>query len=123
MIEEDYLADEIIAFCGLNCTECPAYIGTQEEDEILLKKTAKRWSTAKHKIESSDILCDGCASPGKRLASICAECQVRICGVGKAIENCGFCDDYPCQTLETVWKWLRTPKAKARLDEIKQNRE
>jgi len=94
----------------------------QEDNEELLKNTASRWSTAEQKIEPSDILCDGCPSSGKRMACFCAECQVRICGVGKAVENCGFCDDYPCQALKKVWKWLRTPKAKARLDEIKQNR-
>lgn len=110
---------ELISFCGLDCAECPAYIGTQREDEVLLIKTAKRWSTAKNKIEPKDIRCDGCLT-GQRLACFCAECQVRMCAVEKAVENCGICNGYPCQTLKKVWKWLRSPKAKTRLDEIHQ---
>ena len=113
------MSDELISFCGLDCVECPAYIGTQRQDEALLTKTANRWSTKKHKLYPEDIRCDGCLT-GQRLACFCAECQVRICGVKKNIENCGFCDDYPCQTLKKVWTWIRTPKAKARLDEINQ---
>ena len=116
------MEESIIAFCGLDCTECPAYIGTQKEDNELLKKTAKRWSTSKYKLEPADIICDGCIFVEKRLANFCSECQVRVCGVEKGIENCGHCDDYPCETLKKVWKFLRTPQAKARLDEIRQSK-
>lgn len=115
------MVGKIISFCGLDCEECPAYIGTQEGDKDLIKKTAKRWSTSKHKLVPDDIICDGCISVDRRLASFCSECHVRICGVGKGVDNCGLCDEYPCKKLEKVWKWIRTPEAKARLDEIKRS--
>lgn len=117
------MEERIISFCGLDCSECPAYIGTQKGDKNLIEKTAKRWSTSKHKLEPDDIICDGCTFLDKRLASFCSECQVRICGVEKGVDNCGLCDDYSCERLKKVWKWIRTPKAKARLDEIKQSHE
>lgn len=115
------MEERILAFCGLDCLECPAYIGSQKGDQDLLRKTAKRWSTSKHKLEPNDIICDGCIFVNKRLASFCSECQVRTCGLEKEVENCGLCDDYPCGKLEKVWKWIRTPQAKARLDEIRRS--
>ncbi|KUK85723.1 MAG: Uncharacterized protein XE03_1923 [candidate division TA06 bacterium 34_109] len=30
--------DKMIAFCGLICTECPAFIATQKNDDIERKK-------------------------------------------------------------------------------------
>jgi len=116
------MSDKLISFCGLDCVECPAYIATQQQDEALLTKTAKRWSTAKRKIKPTDIRCDGCLT-GQRLACFCSECPVRLCAAERGVENCGYCVDYPCLTLLKVWKWLRTPKAKGRLDEISQKRQ
>ena len=33
---------EMIAYCGLVCTNCPQYIATQKDDDIAGRKIAKR---------------------------------------------------------------------------------
>jgi len=35
---------EMIAYCGLICNECPAYIAHKNDNEQLRIKTAKQWS-------------------------------------------------------------------------------
>ena len=115
------MEEKMIAFCGLDCTECPAYIGTKKDDKELLKKTAEGWSTPENNIEPDDIICDGCVLVEKRLANFCSECPVRMCGVEKEVENCGLCEDYACEKLKQLWKFLKTPEAKARLDEIRRS--
>ncbi len=114
------MAEKMIAYCGLVCTECPAYVGTQTGDEELLEKTAERWSTPEHKIRPDDILCDGCRAVGKRLTGFCSCCKVRSCGMEKGLENCACCDEYPCKTLEELWGFIKArEEAKAVLDEIR----
>lgn len=33
--------DKMIAFCGLTCTECPAFIATQKDDDMKGEKWQK----------------------------------------------------------------------------------
>jgi hypothetical protein len=62
----------------------------------------------------------GCVFIGKRLARFSAECPVRMCDVEKGVQNCGFCEDYPCEKLEKRWELVQTPEARDRLDDISQ---
>lgn len=34
----------MIAFCGLDCEKCDAYIATKNDDQALREKTAKLWA-------------------------------------------------------------------------------
>ena len=36
--------NKMIAYCGLNCEKCDAYIATRNNDRDLRLKTAKLWS-------------------------------------------------------------------------------
>ena len=36
--------EEMIAFCGLNCAECGAFLATQDDDDERRKKVAEQWS-------------------------------------------------------------------------------
>ena len=36
--------NDMIAYCGLNCEKCDAFIATQNNDNALREKTAKLWS-------------------------------------------------------------------------------
>ncbi|MBN1875577.1 MAG: DUF3795 domain-containing protein, partial [Anaerolineae bacterium] len=38
--------DKIIAYCGLNCAECPAYLATQANDMEALEHVAEEWRVA-----------------------------------------------------------------------------
>jgi hypothetical protein len=50
----------MISFCGLTCTECPAFLATQKDDDQERDKVAKLWSKEYHSdIKPEDINCAG----------------------------------------------------------------
>jgi len=104
----------IIGVCGITCTECPAYIATQNDDDELRVKTAKEWSQMFHAdIKPENINCDGCNTEGKKIQH-CNECEIRLCGIDKGLMNCSQCGDYACSKLEEFFKMV--PAAKETLD-------
>ena len=62
---------QLIAYCGLDCEKCDAYVATQNDDQALREKNAKLWSQMNGvEITSEMINCDGCAwTDEKRLSS------------------------------------------------------
>jgi len=53
--------NKMIAFCGLTCTECLAFIATRKDDDKERQKVAKVWSKEFNSdIKPEDINCDGC---------------------------------------------------------------
>ena len=111
--------DEMIAYCGLICTECTAYLATQKDDDSERQKVAEDWSKLFNtKIEPQDISCDGCLSEGGRLYKHCITCPIRNCGLERGVKNCAYCDDYACQKLI---EWFSSvPSAKITLDKIRE---
>jgi hypothetical protein len=112
---------EMIAYCGLICTGCPAFIATQKDDNAERQKVVEKWSSEKNPMTIEDINCDGCIAVGKRLIKFCNECEVRACGIEKKVENCAHCDDFACDKLEKLWGMLSSKDAKGRLEEIRKN--
>jgi len=113
--------DEIMAYCGLACQECGAFLATMENDDQKRVLVAGQWSKLfKADIKPKDINCKGCLSEGEPLFSHCRVCEIRTCGREKGIPNCGYCADYPCRKLEFIFK--NAPGTKERLDEIKKKR-
>lgn len=110
--------ERIIAFCGILCSECPAFKATQAGDEELLAKTAGEWTSEEHPLEAADLLCDGCIYEDKRAAKFCFDCDVRQCALEKGVANCAYCDDFPCEKLEKPW--AISVDAKTTLEEIRQ---
>jgi len=112
--------DKMLAYCGINCTECPALIATQKDDDDERKKVAEQWSSQFHAdIKAEDINCDGCLVDSGRLFGHCLECEIRACCRDKNLENCAYCDDYACEKLKAILDYV--PDAKKRLDEIRNN--
>ena len=110
--------ERMIAYCGLVCTECPAFIATQNDDLEALKKVAAQWSKEFNtSLALKDCLCDGCLAGTDRHCSYCQECKVRACGARKKVRNCAHCSDYPCKELETFFGFA--PTAKATLEKIR----
>ena len=108
----------MIASCGLDCGQCPAYIATQKNDDNLRAETAKNWSAQFNaKISPADINCDGCTSDSKRLFSHCAVCEIRKCSREKKLANCAHCPEYPCAKLAAFL--ANVPEAKANLEAIR----
>jgi hypothetical protein len=115
MKEGNVDGDRIIAFCGLVCTECPAYVATQAGDQKKLSQLALEWGSGGQVLSAEDCLCSGCKGRGL-LASFVGQCKIRRCARDRGVETCGHCPDYPCGLLEETFR--RSPEAKAVLDEI-----
>ncbi len=111
--------EKMVAFCGIVCNECPAFIATQSDDDELREKTALKWSSDEYPLKSEDINCFGCVEEGKKMMDFCLECRVRKCGFEKSVKNCAYCDEYPCGKLKELREHLKLPEAKSRLDEIR----
>ena len=110
--------EKMIAYCGLVCTECPAYLATQKDDTDALQKVAKQWSKQFNaSFTPEDCLCDGCLATTDRHSSYCHECKIRACGINKSVRNCAHCSDYACQELETFFGVA--PEAKVTLEKIR----
>jgi Protein of unknown function (DUF3795) len=91
---------EGIAYCGLDCDKCPAFLATQNGDMEELAVVAARWSSATgREITAENILCDGCRSGGERINTFCSVCEIRECAVGRGIETCASCEEYACERL------------------------
>ena len=76
--------EEMVAFCGLTCTECPTYQATQKNDDQARVKIAEEWSKQyQHTFKPEDINCDGCQSTSKRQVGYCMVCEIRKCGSAK----------------------------------------
>jgi hypothetical protein len=106
------------AFCGLICSECDAFIATQNDDDEKRAEVARLWSQKYNiNIKPAEINCDGCTSDSDRHIGHCQVCEIRKCGKQKNLENCAYCDDYSCDKLEGFQKMV--PDAKKHLDSIK----
>jgi hypothetical protein len=117
--------DKIVAYCGLVCTDCPAYVATQADDRAALERVAAQWReeyNAPH-ITVESVICDGCLTDDGRKCSHCAECDIRACGVARGVANCAHCADYArqggCEKLEGFFGFV--PDARAVLDEIRRS--
>ncbi len=92
---------EIMAYCGLMCSECPAYKATVADDTSMREKTAEMWSrNYGSDIKPGDINCLGCDS--EVLFGHCNVCEIRACAKDKALENCGKCESFACGKVEGV---------------------
>ena len=110
--------EKMIAFCGLTCTECPAFLATQNDDDTERKKTAEMWSEQYGRpVKPEDINCDGCLTNTGRLFAHCNVCEIRKCGQEKGIDDCAYCDEYVCEKLDNFFQMV--PHCKSVLDEIR----
>jgi hypothetical protein len=111
--------DTMIAFCGLTCTDCAAYIATQANDYAALRRVRDQWREeySASGMTVDDVACDGCLVGGLKCGH-CAECDIRACGQSREVANCAHCTDYAaCDKLERFFGFV--PQAKATLDAIR----
>lgn len=110
---------EMIAYCGLICTDCPAYIATQANDRVALEQVAAQWREEYNapEITVESVTCDGCLGTAGRKCGHCSECDVRACAMARAVANCAYCDDYGCETIARFFGFV--PDAQIRLDGIR----
>ncbi len=82
-----------IAYCGDDCRFCLSYIGTIKKDKKILEKMAKilhciGWR--EKELPAEEIKCYGCHS------RIWCEYGIKQCCEEKHVDNCGYCQEYPC---------------------------
>jgi hypothetical protein len=112
--------NEIIAYCGLNCAKCPAYVATKSGDPAALERVAAEWREAFNapKITAASIVCDGClATISGRLSGYCGMCEIRACAVEHSVVTCAACADYGCERLEGFL--AHAPEARAALEQLR----
>ncbi|NQU83841.1 MAG: DUF3795 domain-containing protein [Parcubacteria group bacterium] len=112
------------SMCGLDCTECPAFIARENNDDKLRKKTAEKWAKEFNapEIKPENINCLGCLSLFEPLFNHCKVCEVRKCGLERKLKNCGECREYDdCKKVNSLHKEI--PFGKAVCDEIRKKRQ
>ena len=105
-----------IAFCGLDCSNCKAYLATQARDFLAIEQIAAegRLTFNDSTIDAAYVMCDGCPTRTGRLCGYCQQCAVRACCLQRGYQNCSQCPDYACAALTGLL--LQIPDARARLD-------
>lgn len=83
---------EMIAYCGLDCGKCDAYLATLNNDEVLREKTAKAWAELNNvPIQPKDINCLGCRGDGVKTVFCESLCEIRRCAKKKGFDTCADC--------------------------------
>ena len=100
------MSDQMLSYCGIDCSVCPAYIATQAEDIEKLTSLAGDWFEGS--TEYSIVVCDGCK--GDRLMQWCSECPTRACAIERELENCAYCADFGCKKLLKVFEMSDEPR-------------
>jgi Protein of unknown function (DUF3795) len=94
------MADKIVAFCGIICSECEAYKATQSGDQSELEHVAAAWREQfSPDITAAGIICEGCLATEGPQCTYCSECPIRACAIDRGLQSCAHCDDYDCDTI------------------------
>jgi len=89
----------MIAFCGINCDECPSYKGTITGNEEMLNQ--KNADFGNGSMDAIDFVCLGCKfSDLKLIATDCSLCKIRACAIVNGKDFCATCEKY--ETCEIV---------------------
>ena len=96
--------NKMIAYCGLDCEKCDAYIATKNNDQALREKTAKLWSELNNAtILPEHINCEGCRVDGVKTVFCQSMCAIRQCALKKGMTTCGDCPELEkCPTLQKL---------------------
>lgn len=96
--------NRMIAYCGLDCEKCDAYLATVNDDRTLREKTAKLWSELNHvTILPEQINCRGCRADGVKTIYCESLCEIRQCALKKGVETCGACPEMEkCPVVGTI---------------------
>jgi len=95
---------QMIAYCGLDCEKCDAYLATVRNDQALREKTAALWSELNRvTILPEQINCMGCRADGVKTVYCDSLCPIRQCALKKGMSTCGDCPELgKCETVGIV---------------------
>lgn len=108
-----------IAYCGLNCEKCDAYLATVHNDSGLREKTAQLWSELNGVPITADMInCTGCRMDGLKTPFCESLCQIRQCAMAKRFETCADCADLnTCEKAAAIL--AGSEEARRNLEELK----
>jgi len=112
--------DQMIAYCGLDCGQCPALEATRKDDNAERARVAEMWSKEfEVDLKPADINCQGCTADvdADQLFSHCRVCEIRACSRDRGLINCAVCDDYGCEKLTKFLDMV--PPARENLERIR----
>lgn len=97
---------KLIAYCGLDCEKCDAYLATIHDDQKLREKTAKLWAELNNApILPEHINCQGCRVEGAKTVFCDTMCEVRQCALKKGFATCADCPDLEgCPTVGAIFE-------------------
>ena len=96
--------DKYIAYCGLNCKTCQAYLATVSNNDSLRKKVADEWSRLNGVTITAEMInCVGCRTDGVKTPYCQSLCPIRQCALGQGIETCADCTEADiCEKLRAI---------------------
>ena len=96
--------NKMIAYCGLDCEKCEAYLAMLNDDQALREKTAELWSKWNNTtILPEQINCQGCRTNGIKSTYCESLCDIRPCARKKGVETCGDCPmSEKCEKLKGI---------------------
>ena len=108
-----------IAYCGLDCAACDAYLATLRDDQALRERTARLWAELNHApILPEHINCQGCRVEGLKTVFCENLCGIRQCASHKSVATCGNCPDMEkCPTVGAIIE--NNPEALTNLKEVR----
>lgn len=94
------MSEVIYSKCGMRCDQCLIYRPNVEacdrRDEIC-KVFRKVWQGFSP--DPNVIICDGCSAAEAGSTLFNPDCQTRQCVLGKGLDHCGYCTQYPCPSF------------------------
>ena len=98
--------NEYIAYCGIDCKTCEAYIATINDDNELRIKVSKLWSELNDiEITPEMINCTGCRIDGIKTIFCDSICPIRQCALNKKVDTCAACEEMEeCEKVEMIFE-------------------
>ena len=106
--------ENLIAYCGINCTTCSLYIATVNKDASLKMELATKWGQMyKKTFKIEDMECLGCKS--EKVFMLCKKCDIKSCNENKGLEICSKCGNYPCSRIDKFYDWQEKQDTKVEI--------
>ena len=118
------MAHQDLAYCGLDCAQCPVFLATTADDAELRRTTAREWSERYAQVlgqalAPDDMQCRGCRRGGDEVFVGCRACPIKACCAPKGYATCAECEAYEsCGMLSGFFEYGHE-QAKRRLDELR----
>ncbi len=108
-----------LAYCGFDCTKCPIFIATKDNNKNELKNIKHRLEKNNHeRMTIEQIKCKGCKS--NIIYKYCKECKLRQCAVSKGVITCALCDFKKCSEVEKIYQYNK--KIFEQLTKLRENK-